>query len=63
MSVQGEIGPSAVPRWRVYRDARELLAQAQLALELTTEGPRADVPRALAALDRARAVLGVQSAS
>ncbi len=26
MSVQAEIGASAVPRWRVYRDARELRA-------------------------------------
>ena len=61
MSVQAEIGPSATPRWRVYRDARELLVQAQLAVELATDGPRANVPRALAALDRMRAILGVQS--
>ena len=61
MSVHNDIGPSAIPRWRVYRDARELLAQAQLALELSGDGPRADVPRALAALDRMRAILGIQS--
>ena len=61
MSVHVEIGASATPRWRVYRDARELAGLAQLALELSSEGPRADVPRALAALDRMRAILGVQS--
>ena len=61
MSVQAEIGPSAAPRWRVYRDARELRALAELALDLSTEGPRADVPRALATMDRMRAILGLQS--
>lgn len=57
MSVMKEIGPSAQPRWRVYRDARELQVLAALAVELSTQGPRADVPRALATLDRMRIIL------
>lgn len=63
MSVQSDIGPSATPRWRVYRDARELHALASLAMELSSEGGRSDVPRALATLDRMRAILGVQARS
>jgi hypothetical protein len=62
MSVQDDIGPSAVARWRVYRDARELQALAALACDLAADSPRADVRRALATLDRMRAILGVQAA-
>ena len=58
MSVMDEIGPSAMPRCRVYRDARELQALAAMAVELSTQGPRADVPRAMKMLDRMRAILG-----
>jgi hypothetical protein len=62
MSVQTDIGPNAPPRWRVHLAAREVLVQAQIALELSADGPRTDLPRALAALDRARAILGTQAA-
>ncbi len=64
MSVQSEIGPArgGVPRWKAYADAREICALAQLALECAAEGPKADVPRALAQFDRIRAILGTQAA-
>lgn len=58
MSVQDDIGASVPPRWRVYRDARELAKLAQMAAELATEGPRCDVARAALVLDRMRAILG-----
>ncbi|WP_408585939.1 hypothetical protein [Novosphingobium sp.] len=58
MTVQSDIGPSAQPRWRVYKLAREVQALAELARELSAEGPKCNVPRALAQLDRIRAVLG-----
>lgn len=57
MTVQSDLGPTAQPRWRVYQAARQAAALAQSAIELATEGPRCDVPRALAQLDRARAVI------
>jgi hypothetical protein len=57
MSVQSEIGPTAPARWRVYSAAREVSALAQSAIELAMQGPRCDVPRALAQLDRARAMI------
>ena len=60
MSIQSDLGPTVLPRWRVYKQARELAALAALAVELSIDGPRADVPRALATLDRMRAVLGTQ---
>lgn len=56
--VQDDIGPTAPARWRVYAHARELQTLAGLAVELSAEGPRADLPRALATLDRMRAILG-----
>lgn len=61
MSAYSDNGPTAPARWRVYRDARELATLAQLAVELTTDSPRADVPRALGLLDRMRAILGEAS--
>lgn len=57
MTVQSEIGPTAPARWRVYSAAREVSALAQSAIELAMQGPRCDVPRALAQLDRARAIV------
>lgn len=64
MSVQSDIGPGrgCAPRWKVYAQAREISALAQVALECAADGPRADVPRALAQFDRIRAILGTQSA-
>lgn len=58
MSVQSDIGPNGVPRWRVYQQAREIAALAAVALECSASGPRQDVARAMAQLDRIRAVLG-----
>lgn len=57
MTVQSDLGPTAQPRWRVYKAAREAGALVQSAIELAMDGPRCDVPRALAQLDRARAVI------
>lgn len=64
MSVQSEIGPArgGVPRWKVYAQAREIVALAQVALECSADTPRADLARALAQFDRIRAILGTQSA-
>lgn len=59
MNVQDDIGPTAPPRWRVRAMAREVLALAQTAIACTAEGPAENLPRALAQLDRMRAVLGV----
>lgn len=63
-SVQSDIGPACggVPRWKIYAQAREISALVQVALECAADGPRADVPRALAQFDRIRAILGTQSA-
>lgn len=58
MSAHEEIGPTALPRWRVYNHARELQALAQQAVELSIEGPKCDVPRALGIFDRMRSILG-----
>lgn len=46
-----------LPAWKVYANARELKALAELAMERAAPGPRQDVPGARGALDRARAVL------
>lgn len=64
MSVQSEIGPArgGVPRWKVYAQAREIAALANLALECSADTPKADVRRAMAQFDRIRAILGTQSA-
>ena len=53
-----DIGPSALPRWRVYELAREIEAMAKIAVELSSPGARCDVARAQRQLDRMRAVLG-----
>ncbi len=58
MSVQSDIGPNGVPRWKVYQQARELSALADVAMECAAQGPRQDLPRALAQFDRMRAILG-----
>lgn len=57
--MQSDIGPAiTVPRWKVQEQAREIAALAQAALDCAAAGPRGDLPRALAMLDRIRAVLG-----
>jgi len=53
-----DLGPSVPPRCAVYALALQVEEAARLARELTMAGPRVDVPRALKALDRARALLG-----
>jgi hypothetical protein len=58
VSVQSDIGPNGTPRWKVYQQARELVALADLALACAAQGPRQDLPRALAQFDRMRAILG-----
>jgi len=59
MSVHSEIGSTVrLPRWKAYAQAREIVALAQVALECAADGPRADLPRALAQFDRIRAILG-----
>ena len=58
MSVQSDIGPNGVPRWKVYQQARELQALADLALSCSATGPGQNLPRALAQFDRMRAILG-----
>ena len=58
MSVQADIGPNGQPRWKIYQQARELAALAQMAAECAQSGPRQDVQRALAQFDRMRAILG-----
>lgn len=58
MSVRDEIGPNLEPRWKIYAAARELSKLADLVVELSAKGPREDLPRARATLDRMRAVLG-----
>lgn len=58
MSVQADIGPNGKPCWKIYQNARELAALAQLAAECAASGPRRDVQRALAQFDRMRAILG-----
>ncbi|MCW1985352.1 UNVERIFIED_ORG: hypothetical protein M2348_001084 [Sphingomonas sp. R1F5B] len=57
MTVQSDLGPTAPARWRVYNAARQIAALSQSAIELATEGPQCDVPRALAQLDRVRAMI------
>ncbi|NBW12167.1 MAG: hypothetical protein EBR82_29470 [Caulobacteraceae bacterium] len=58
MSAYQEIGPTALPRWRVYTLARELQFRAGRAAELATEGPGCDVIKAQAEIDAIRAILG-----
>jgi hypothetical protein len=57
MTVQSDLGPTAPARWRVYNAARHVQMLAQSAIEMATEGPKCDVRRALAQLDRARAAI------
>lgn len=61
MSARDDLGPTMEPRWKVYATARELSTLADLAMELSAKGPREDLPRARATLDRMRAVLGDSS--
>lgn len=59
-AAQSELGPIMPPRWQVYRDARELYQLAQVALDCSITGPSENLPRALGAMDRMRAILGEQ---
>lgn len=58
MSVHSDIGANGVLRWKVYQQAREIAALAELALECSAQGPGQNLPRALATMDRMRAILG-----
>ncbi len=58
MSAQSELGPNGVPAWKLYQMAGELAALAQLARDCAAMGPSRDLPRAVATLDRMRALLG-----
>jgi len=58
MSVQSDLGPTAPARWRVYAQAHELQALAALAVDLSADTARCDLPRALGTLDRMRSILG-----
>jgi hypothetical protein len=58
MSAQSDIGPSGPPAWRVVSLARELAALASLAGDCARQGPKQDLQRAVATLDRMRAILG-----
>lgn len=60
-AAQSDLCPTVPPRGEVYRRARELRELAQMAAEAATLGPRLDVAKAAAYLDRARAVLGAES--
>lgn len=53
-----DIGPTALPRWRVYTLARELQFRAAKAAEFATSGPGCDVAKAQAEIDEIRAILG-----
>lgn len=56
---QDDIGPAiGTPRWRVYAQAREVAALAQVAMECAVAGAHENLPRAVAQLDRIRWILG-----
>lgn len=58
----GDSGPSiGTPRWKVYAIAREIGQLAELARECSMAGAGENLPRALAQLDRIRAILGSAS--
>lgn len=57
MKAQADLGPQAMPAWRIYVIAREIEALAGIARECSRSG-RTDTPRALAQFDRIRALLG-----
>lgn len=57
MSALTETGPVLPPRGAVHRQAKELVALARLAEELSCDGPRADLHRAVRQLERMRAIL------
>jgi hypothetical protein len=54
----GDIGPTVPAQRSVYSKARKVREEVQIAMELSMDGPRCDVPRAVQHLDRARAILG-----
>lgn len=53
-----DLGRRLPSRFDVHAQARELLVMAGRALDFAGTGRSADLPRALAELDRMRAVLG-----
>jgi hypothetical protein len=52
-----DIGPTALPRFRVHTTAREVLALAKIAVDASTQGPRCDVRRAERKLGEIRDLL------
>jgi hypothetical protein len=50
--------PTMPARVSVYSLARRVREETQIAMELSIDGPKCDVSRALDHLDRARALLG-----
>ena len=58
MSGKGDSGPSVPPRGRIYDQARELQALAAIAVDCAGQGRAANLARAVATLDKMRAVLG-----
>ena len=61
MTAYSDLGPTAPSRMEVYRTANELEHLARLARELSSAGPKADLPRAVATLQRARVLLGASA--
>lgn len=57
-SAREDLGAALPPRWKIYSQARELSALAELAMSCSTKGPTENLPRARAALDQMRALLG-----
>ena len=53
-----DLGPVLPPRLQVYATAVEVQALARIAVEASLAGPGCDLARALAQLDKCRAVLG-----
>lgn len=58
MSARHDVGPVLPPRSLVHQQAVELRALATLAAELSGTGPTADLSRAVAQMERMRAILG-----
>ncbi len=58
MGAPADIGPVMPPRRVVYERAREVAALAELARDCAMAGPRCNLARSLAMLDRIRAILG-----
>lgn len=57
MSAWSDLGPTAPTRMEVFATAFELIRLGTLARDLSSAGPGQDLPRAVATLDKARALL------